>query len=544
MSAAGPLPRRSHRSHLGEGAPTCILDIRDLVVAAAGKSIVNHVSVRLAPGEVVGLIGESGAGKSTLGLAALGYLRPGCEHAGGTVELAGQDVLRLAPKALRLLRRTHIAYVAQSAAASFNPALRIADQVLEVPYLSGRTPAHDDALARDLFERLELPDPATFGRRYPHQVSGGQLQRAMVAMALASAPQVIVFDEPTTALDVTTQIEVLRVIRDAIRSRGLAALYISHDLAVVSQLADRIIVLRDGGLVEQGATADIVSAPQTVYARSLIGLRRETAVAGDAKAFSPVLEIAAVSAGYRRGLDVVRNVSLTLGAGRVLAVVGQSGSGKSTLARVVMGLLPARDGSVRFAGGVLPALEGRTRDQRRRLQLVQQSPDVALNPHQSVRETIGRPIQLFFGCDAAETELRVRALLAATELPEGLIDRMPESLSGGQKQRVCIARALAAEPDVLVCDEITSALDLLVEDAIIGLLKRLQTQRSLAIVFITHNLWLARRFAHDVAVMHDGAVVEHGLAGDVLVRPAHAYTRTLLAAVPTLEPGWLDRQTA
>jgi len=522
-----------------------LLDIRDLVIAAGDKRIVDGVSLTVAPGEVVGLIGESGAGKSTLGLAALGYVRPGCRRAGGVVRLGAREVFALPPGALREMRRSRVAYVAQSAAAAFNPAFRLADQVMEVPRLTRRaTLSEGAALAHELFARLELPDPGNFGRCYPHQVSGGQLQRAMVAMALANAPELIVFDEPTTALDVTTQIEVLRAIRDAIRGRNLAALYISHDLAVVAQLADRIVVLRDGRTVEEGPARAIVAAPRTPYAQALIGLRHATDIAAVEAAAAPILSTAAVTAGYGRGPAVVSDVSLGLAAGRVLAVVGQSGSGKSTLARVIMGLMPAREGAVRFHGAALPLVGSRSHDQRRRIQLVHQSPDVALNPRQSVRETIGRPIRFFFGHDRAEVDRRVRELLAATELPESLIDRMPDRLSGGEKQRVCIARALAAEPEVLVCDEITSALDLLVEDAIIALLKRLQAERRLAILFITHNLWLARRFAHEVAVMRAGNVVEHGPAGAVFAKPREAYTRALLAAVPTLEPGWLDRKLA
>jgi peptide/nickel transport system ATP-binding protein len=524
---------------------TALLDVQDLTIAAGAKRIVDGVSISVQPGEVLGLIGESGAGKSTLGLAALGYLHPGCVQAAGSVRFDGDDLMALAPEALRRHRQTRIAYVAQSAAASVNPALRLADQVAEVPRLLKRADASGGAaLARDLFARLELPEPDSFGRRYAHQVSGGQLQRAMVAMALAGEPALIVFDEPTTALDVTTQLDVLRVIRDTIRGRGLAALYITHDLAVVAQLADRIVVLRDGKLVEQGPTNAIVAAPQTPYAQALIGLRRAVDAQQAPATGAPILELSGITAGYARAPAVVEDATLTLSAGQWLAVVGQSGSGKSTLARVVMGLLAPRKGRVRFQDVELGALARRSREQRRRIQLIHQSPDVALNPRQSVREIIGRPLQFFFGLDQRETDRRVRALLDAVELPHALIDRAPETLSGGQKQRVCIARALAAEPDVLVCDEITSALDLLVEDAIIELLKRIQAERGLALMFITHNLWLARRFAHDVAVMQSGRIVEHGSARQVFEAPQETYTRALLAAAPTLEIGWLDRKLA
>ncbi len=521
-----------------------LLEINGLVIEAGDNHIVDGVSLTVAPGEVLALIGESGAGKSTIGHAVLGYVNPGCQIKAGTVRFGGVDVYGLNPDSLRHLRQTAMAYVAQSAAAAFNPATRLADQVLEVARLTGRVAGADLDLARELFERLELPDPVEFCRRYPHQVSGGQMQRAMVAMALANAPQLIVFDEPTTALDVTTQIEVLRVIRDAIRGRELAAVYISHDLAVVAQLADRIMVLRHGRMVEEGPTQSIVASPGTPYVQALVDLRKTAEPMELVQTTQPVLEVDSVTLGYGRGPSVVRDVSLRVDQGQVLAVVGQSGSGKSSLARSIVGLLPPRSGTLRLHDAALPALAARNKDERRRIQLIHQSPDVALNPRQSVREAIGRPIQFFFGCNDVEVERRVRALLEATELDAGLLDRMPDSLSGGQKQRVCIARALGAEPQLLVCDEITSALDLLVEDSIILLLRKLLTERGLAILFITHNLWLARRFAHQVAVMSDGVLVEHGSAHQVLDQPQHAYTRALLAAVPSLESGWLDRQLA
>ncbi len=521
-----------------------LLEINGLVVEAVGRSIVDDVSLRVAPGEVLALIGESGAGKSTIGRTVLGYVNPGCQIKAGTVRFDGVDVYGLKPDALRHLRQTAMAYVAQSAAASFNPSTRLADQVLEVARLTGRVAGADLGLARDLFERLELPDPVEFCRRYPHQVSGGQMQRALVAMALANAPKLIVFDEPTTALDVTTQIEVLRVIHDAIRGRKLAAVYISHDLAVVAQLADRIVVLRNGRIVEEGPTQSIVARPGTPYVQALVGLRKTAEPMEVVQTTQPVLEVDGVTLGYGRGPSVVRDVSLRLDQGQVLAVVGQSGSGKSSLARAVVGLLPPQSGTIRLQGAALRALGARNKDERRRIQLIHQSPDVALNPRQSVREAIGRPIQFFFGCNDAEVERRVRALLEATELDADLLERMPDSLSGGQKQRVCIARALGAEPKLLVCDEITSALDLLVEDSIILLLRKLLTERGLAILFITHNLWLSRRFAHKVAVMSDGVLVEYGSTRQVLDHPQQAYTRALLAAVPSLEAGWLELKLA
>ncbi|MBM3521360.1 MAG: ABC transporter ATP-binding protein [Alphaproteobacteria bacterium] len=523
-----------------------ILDIAALTIAAGSdRRLLDGVSLSVAPGEVVGVIGESGAGKSTLGLMALGFVRPGCRVVSGQVRLGGTSLLALEPAALRDVRQRRVAYVAQSAATAFNPAWRIGDQVAEIRRLRGRAES-EAAFLRDLFARLDLPDPERFGRSFPHQVSGGQLQRAMLAMALAGEPDLVVLDEPTTALDVTTQLEVLRAIRAAIGDRGLAALYISHDIALVAQMTQRMLVLRHGRMVETGPTAAMIAAPREAYTRELVAARtRVDEASGRAGAAPAILAIEGVTAGYASGTAVVKDASLALPRGKVVAIVGQSGSGKSTLARVVTGLLPPRGGALRLDGAALsPDLAGRSRDQRRRIQLIHQSPDAALNPRQRVGEIIGRPLAFFFDRPRVEIEARTRALLRDTELPEDLVERAPQSLSGGQKQRVCIARALAAEPDVLICDEITSALDPLVEDSIVALLARIRAERGLAMLFITHNLALTRRFADEVVVMHQGRIVERGDSEAIFVRPREAYTRVLIAAVPTTEPGWLDRRLA
>ena len=520
-----------------------VLDIRGLRVQAMGRALLDDASIQVQRGQLAGVIGESGAGKSTLGLAALGYYRAGCEAVAGQVLLCGTDLRALAVDDVRAVRRRHGAYVAQSAANAFNPAWRIGDQVLEVRRLAGRD-GDEASFLRALFESLELPDPAVFGRRFPHQVSGGQLQRAMLAMALASEPDLIVFDEPTTALDVTTQLEVLRTVRSVLRGRGLAGLYISHDIALVAQMTDHMLVLRDGRSCESGPTRRLVDAPSQAYTRALVAARtanRAQPLAAPAR--SPRVALQQVGAGYGRGPLVVRDVSVDLHPGEVLAVVGQSGSGKSTLARVATGLLAPRSGRALLEGELLaPVVEGRTLEQRRRIQLVHQSPDASVNPRQRVREIVGRPIEFFFGAAPAAVEERTRVLLKDTGLDAAFMDRLPQTLSGGQKQRMCIARALAADPDVLVCDEVTSALDPLIEDSVVEMLGRVQRQRGLAILFITHNLVLAQRIAHRVLVMRSGEVVEQGTSAAVFEHPAHPYTRSLLSAVPTLEPGWLERQ--
>ncbi len=514
-----------------------------------GPAIVDDVSFTLRRGEVLGLIGESGAGKSTTGLAALGYTRPGCTIAGGKILFAGKDIREMSAEERRQLRGHGVAYIAQSAAASFNPAMTLYRQVCEVPVGHGLlSPAEARATAVTLFRELDLPDPERFGERYPHQVSGGQLQRAMAAMAMAAKPGVLVFDEPTTALDVTTQVEVLTSFRKLIREHGTAALYITHDLAVVAQIADRIMVLRHGKMVELGTATQILQQPREEYTRRLVAERvagHDIATAVDA-AGPPLLELQRVHASYGGGtVKATRNVSLTVEKGDTLAVVGESGSGKSTLARVIVGLLPRDSGDIRFRGESLPArLQAHSRDQLRRIQMIYQMPDVALNPRQTLLEVIGRPVQFYFNRSAAEVRARVVELLRQIDLPESFLKRHPGELSGGQKQRVSIARALAAEPDLIICDEVTSALDQLVGEEILRLLKRLQEELGIAYLFITHDLGTVRRIANKVAVMLKGELVDGGETAAVFAPPYHPYTELLLSSVPEMRPDWLDEVLA
>jgi peptide/nickel transport system ATP-binding protein len=528
-----------------------LLSVRDLKIEATSYppgeppkrvTIVDGVSFHLKKGKVLGLIGESGAGKSTIGLSALAYGRGGAEITGGQVLLDGVDILPLGKSGIRKIRGARVCYVAQSAAAAFNPAHKLGEQVIEASVKHGlMTKGEAKKRALYLFQVLGLPNPETFGDRFPHQVSGGQLQRAMTAMALCSNPELIVFDEPTTALDVTTQIDVLAAIKHAIEETHTAALYITHDLAVVAQISDDIMVLRHGKMVEYGSVQQIIEAPRENYTRALVNVR-QTAREEAKDQSDTLLKVENVSAQYSNGFKVLHDVSLHVPKGQTLAIVGESGSGKSTLARVITGLLPPSDGGISFAGKPLtPALKNRSRDELRRIQLIYQMADTAMNPRQTVRDIIGRPLSFYYGLSGAAKTARVKELLEQIEMSNGFIDRYPAELSGGQKQRVAIARALAAKPELILCDEPTSALDPLVAEGILNLLLRLQAEAHLSYIFITHDIAIVRAIADSVAVMHRGKLVRFGPKSKALSPPFDDYTDLLLKSVPEMEIGWLEK---
>ena len=528
-----------------------LLEIRNLEIDGESDEvwheIIKGLDLDLDRGEVLGLIGESGAGKSTLGLAAMNFVRPGCRIRGGTIRFDGQELTEQSETTLRKLRGVRIAYVAQSAAASFNPAHQLIDQFSEIPVVHNVKSRQDaEADAKDLYRRVLLPDPNGIGYRYPHQVSGGQLQRAMTAMALSCRPDLIIFDEPTTALDVTTQIEVLTTIRDIVREFNTAAIYISHDLAVVAQMADRIMVLRYGELVEESTTRQMMSDPKMDYTKSLWAVRsfkKEAETA--ATEINPVVKVDNVTAGYGEE-DILKNVTFEIHRGQTVAIVGESGSGKSTAARVITGLLPPRLGEVQFSGEALPkSFKSRNKDQLRHVQMIYQMADTALNPRQRIRNIIGRPLSFYLNLRGKQKEERIRELLSLIELePDLYIDRYPDELSGGQKQRVSIARALAAEPEFIICDEVTSALDQLVAEGILRLLDRLQREFNLAYMFITHDLATVKAIADNVVVMLQGGIVEQGPKTDVFSPPHHEYTELLLSSVPEMDPDWLNELIA
>jgi peptide/nickel transport system ATP-binding protein len=524
-----------------------LLEIKDLLIEAdidgEWRPIVKHLSMTLERGEIIGLIGESGAGKSTFGLTALGYTKPGCRIVSGSIKLHGVELVGKPDAELRNIRGNKVAYVAQSAAASFNPAHTLVEQFAESPVQHGKMNM-SDARKRsiELFRQLELPDPEHIGERYPHQVSGGQLQRAMTAMALGSDPDIIIFDEPTTALDVTTQIEVLGAIKEAVKARNVAAIYISHDLAVVAQMADRIMVLRHGDLIEEGSAREMLANPKQEYTQKLLNVRAQREGRTDHDEEDIQLQVKNITARYPgTSIDVLTNINVNVVKGKTVAVVGESGSGKSTLARVITGLLPPSQGSVKFHGRELTAaLDKRPKKDLQRIQMIYQMADVAMNPRHKIKDIIGRPLEFYLGLKGKKRDERVLELLRQIEIPEDFAERYPMQLSGGEKQRICIARALAAEPELIICDEVTSALDQLVAEGILDLLLNLQKKLNVSYLFITHDLATVKAIADEIVVMYQGGVVEQGTKMEILEPPYAPYTELLLSSVPEMDPDWLD----
>ena len=531
-------------SNKKKGNNRYLLEIKDLKIEGFSDEfwhpIIKGIDVKLQRGEVMGLIGESGAGKSTLGLAAMGYTQPGCRIIGGSISFDGKELVGMAEKNKRELWGTRITYVAQSAAASFNPAHRLINQTTAAKIrakISDEKSAKDDA--RELFKTLQLPEPNTIGERYPHQVSGGQLQRVMTAMAISPRPDLIIFDEPTTALDVTTQVEVLSAMKDIVKEFNTAAIYITHDLAVVAQMADVIKVLRYGEEVEQADTRVMLDTPEKEYTKSLWSVR--SIQKEEEKSDDIVLSLKNIDASYGAGIKVLDNVSINVSRGKTLAVVGESGSGKSTAARVITGLLPQLNGQILFNNIELPkTLRGRSKDQKRQIQMIYQMADTAMNPKQTVGEIIGRPLEFYLNLNANEKEKRTIELLELIELDETFIDRLPSELSGGQKQRICIARAIAADPEVIICDEVTSALDQIVQEGILKLLMKLQKELGITYIFITHDISTVKAISDEVVVMFQGKVVEQGLKSQIFSPPHPKYTELLLSSVPEMDPDWLS----
>ncbi len=519
-----------------------ILEMKDIHINGFSDErwhkIIKGMDLTLNRGEILGLIGESGAGKSTMGKAAMGYTQPGCKIIKGTILFNGINLMEISESEKRKIWGTKISYVAQSAAASFNPAHRLMEQTISA---ANRAKLNSEKLLKkdaiELYNSLQLPEPETIGHRYPHQVSGGQLQRVMTAMAMSPRPELIIFDEPTTALDVTTQVEVLAAMRNIVDKFDTAAIYITHDLAVVAQMADRIKVLRYGEEVEESETRNMLSNPKEDYTKTLWSVR--SLIKKEEKSEDIILSINNIDAAYGSS-KVLHDVSIKIPRGKTVAIVGESGSGKSTTARVITGLLPQSKGDVIFDGHILPTkLEKRNKEQLRKIQIIFQMPDTAMNPRQTVDEIIGRPLEFYHGLKKKEREKKVIELLKMIELDESFLDRLPSELSGGQKQRICIARALAANPDLIICDEVTSALDQIVQEGILKLLQKLQKDLGVTYIFITHDIATVKAISDEIVVMYQGKVIEQGLKSKILNPPYPDYTDLLLSSVPEMDPDWL-----
>ena len=620
-----------------------VLTVADLAVNGTdfASDIVAGISFSVRGGETLGVVGESGSGKTTVALALLGYARPGTVITSGAVTIGGTDLLALRPDELSKWRGRAISYVPQDPSTGLSPGMRVGEQVAEI--IRAHFPREHDVAARveRAFARAQLSTDRAFMRRYPHQLSGGQQQRVAIAMALACDPDVVVMDEPTTGLDVTTQARLLETIKELIAERDLALVYVSHDLGVIRNLADRVAVMYGGRVLEQAPVHELFAEPRQPYTRRLLEAvprvdgagTRPHGIAGSAPEpwsrppgcpFAPrcdvrieicdhelpepevdgnrlvrcwnwpasvltaarggrdaglrdaiggrqpaaVLEINDLYAGYHRatrllehaarvvrpGVAPVRElavdgISFSVGGGRCVAIVGESGSGKSTLLRTICGLHTPDAGEIRLHGQTLPAaVRDRAVEIRRAIQLVPQNPDSSLNPRQTVGTIVGRPLRLFRGLRGAEAKEEVASLLERVHLRPAMATRYPRDLSGGEKQRVAIARALAARPEVLLCDEVTAALDVAVQAGILDLIQELRTSSGMSVIFVTHDLAVVRSISDDVVVMRSGTIREAGPADAIFDAPADAYTQELLAAIPRFQkddyPGsWLHLES-
>jgi peptide/nickel transport system ATP-binding protein len=589
-------------------APVPAIRVKALSLAlTTGEPVVEDVSFEVAPGEILGVVGESGSGKSTVALALLGYTKPGVVVREGGIEVGGERIMGRASREVRELRGKVISYVPQDPGGALNPSLRIGDAIMDVlrAHRSGPVPAESVQAA---LARVQLGDDPSFPRRYPHQLSGGQQQRVTIATATVCGPPVAVLDEPTTGLDVLTQDRILRELKRLRDDEGMAMVYVSHDLAVVARMADHVVVMYAGRVLEHGPSQDVIERPRHPYTQALVGaipdLHAPRALRGIAGvsvgvgewptgcAFAPrcrhrvercdeavpvlavatrqhsvrcirweelalggrlaldaravfggaegrrLLDVSGLEARYGRGRErqaAVKDVSFAVERGQCVALVGESGSGKSTLGRCIAGLHVPSAGRISFDGQVLAgAARARTLDQRRRIQIVFQNPFESLNPRHLVADSIARPLRVLRRLSREATGREVSGLLERVRLPPRIANRFPAELSGGERQRVAIARALAAQPDLMVCDEITSSLDVSVQAAVLELLQDLRRELHLSMLFITHNLGVVACIADEVLVMERGSLCETGSVDEVLSAPSHDYTRSLLRAAPSL----------
>lgn len=526
-----------------------VLDIRELGITYQSErgtvEAVCDVSFGIAPGEAVGIIGESGSGKSSVAYSIVGWTPEATLR--GQISLDGHDIVAASEKELRKYRGSIVSLVPQDPKKSLNPSMKVGPQVVEQLLAHNRSLSEKDARERvlKLFKRVNLPQPTKLFERYPHEISGGQQQRVLIAAAVSCEPKLIIMDEPTTGLDVTTSNQIIHLVRELCRKSGCALLFISHDLSVVARVADKVMVMRHGRIIEEGTTARIFSSPTDAYTRQLINsvpkgvseLAKPTHETVDATVLTVSNIIKRYGSGLLsgKGFLALNKVGFSLFKGRTLSIVGESGSGKTTLARIVAGLVNPNEGTISLNSIALPIdARKRTRENRQKVQLIFQNPDASLNPRHTIDQIIKRPMRLYNAYPVQERDARVAELLAAVQLPEEYARRLPTELSGGEKQRVAIARAFAAKPRVIVCDEPTSALDLSVQASVLKLLLDLQHKQEVSYLFITHDLNVVRALGGDVIVMKDGTCVEAGPVSEIFANPRHEYTKNLLSAVPSL----------
>ncbi|RUX52725.1 ABC transporter ATP-binding protein [Mesorhizobium sp. M4A.F.Ca.ET.050.02.1.1] len=506
-----------------------------------GREIVSDVSLHVKRGEVLAIIGESGSGKTSVALSLLGFARPGMRISSGKILIGGTDILSLSSRRKRAFQGGKVSLVPQNPTTSFSPRMSVGKQMAELLAAHGHSGTGMKQLMRDALRSVNLPDDEKFSRRYPFELSGGQLQRIAIAMAFATSPQVIVMDEPTTGLDVSTQQTILELIARLVKSSSASVVYVTHDLAVVNVVADRVAVMLSGRIVEQGSRKQVFVEPSADYTRMLLDAIPRLVTDGPAAApeaegaieFQNILEVKNLRAAHGH-VEVVHGVSFSVGKGECVGLVGGSGSGKTTTGRCVTGLHSNASGSLLFEGHSMPfAVSSRSKADLSAMQIVFQNPDRSLNPKESIAQSIARAVRLTGLADRARVGAEVRSLLDRVRLPQRVADLYPADLSGGERQRVAVARALAVKPKLLVCDEITSALDVSVQAAVVELLLDLKRD-GLAMLFITHNLPLVSEIAESIIIMKDGSIVEAGRTNDVLRSPKHSYTGMLLDAAPRL----------
>ncbi|RWB73324.1 ABC transporter ATP-binding protein [Mesorhizobium sp. M3A.F.Ca.ET.174.01.1.1] len=506
-----------------------------------GREIVSDVSLHVKRGEVLAIIGESGSGKTSVALSLLGFARPGMRISSGKILIGGTDILSLSSRRKRAFQGGKVSLVPQNPTTSFSPRMSVGKQMAELLAAHGHSGTGMKQLMRDALRSVDLPDDEKFSRRYPFELSGGQLQRIAIAMAFVTSPQVIVMDEPTTGLDVSTQQTILELIARLVKSSSASVVYVTHDLAVVNVVADRVAVTLSGRIVEQGSRKQVFVEPSADYTRMLLDAIPRLVTDGPAAApeaegaieFQNILEVKNLRAAHGH-VEVVHGVSFSVGKGECVGLVGGSGSGKTTTGRCVTGLHSNASGSLLFEGHSMPfAVSSRSKADLSAMQIVFQNPDRSLNPKESIAQSIARAVRLTGLADRARVGAEVRSLLDRVRLPQRVADLYPADLSGGERQRVAVARALAVKPKLLVCDEITSALDVSVQAAVVELLLDLKRD-GLAMLFITHNLPLVSEIAESIIIMKDGSIVEAGRTNDVLRSPKHSYTGMLLDAAPRL----------